>query len=182
MSGLSTQTLADCLAHNVLFNGLSSSRVARVARVAHWREYEPMQPLVELGESAFAAFAIDRGEVALTVPLALGDRARTITAELKGPHSIVAWSALVAPHRCTTGAHARTRTRVAVLQRDLLAPIFADDPEFEARVMMNLARVIASRLARWQAIALRSLSDSATEHAAATALDRKPFLRARPAE
>ena len=161
------ESLFLCLAKNELFVGVESELVRRVADRSRWRHLEPGEVLLALGEEATAAFAIQAGEVALTVPLQFGDEVRTITAEVKGAGAMVAWSALVPPYLSTLGVHSKTAADVVAVERSALAQLFEEHPALRAGVMANLARVIASRLGQWQAIALRSLSEEAQARAGA---------------
>ncbi len=84
--------------------------------------------LFRLGDPADHLFVIDRGRVALTLPMQIRDRDEAILIEERGPGQTVGWSALIPPHRFTLTASALIETHVLALPRAALLDYFSAPP------------------------------------------------------
>ena len=139
-----------------LFAGIEEEALEAVAGLARREELPAGERVFRLGGEARAVYVIESGTVALTLPITVGSAERDITIDEKGAGALIGWSALVAPHRFTLGAHAVSDVVISSLDVEGLSGLFRGRPQIQATVMTNLAGVVAGRLTRWQAIAVRS--------------------------
>ncbi len=113
--------------------------------------------LFRLGDPADHLFVIDRGRVALTLPMQIRDRDEAILIEERGPGQTVGWSALIPPHRFTLTASALIETHVLALPRAALLDYFSARPDVGYAVTRNVASVVGQRLQVFQAMWLREM-------------------------
>jgi len=115
------------------------------------------ETLFRLGDAADSLFVIDRGRVALTLPMQIRERDEDILIEERGPGQTVGWSALIAPHRFTLTASALIDTDVLALPRAALLDYFFTHPDVGYTVTRNIASVVGQRLQVFQAMWLREM-------------------------
>jgi CRP-like cAMP-binding protein len=113
--------------------------------------------LFRLGTDADRLFIIERGRVALTLPMRVLDREETVLVEERGTAQALGWSALTPPHRFTLTATALVETEVLALPRIALFAYFDRHPEVGYVVARNVAAIIGQRLEIFQAMWLREM-------------------------
>lgn len=113
--------------------------------------------LFPLGAEATSLFIIQRGRIALTLPLQVQGHDEDIMVEERLPGQTVGWSALIPPHRFTLKATAPLETDVLAISRGALTAHFAANPRVGHIVTHNLASVVGSRLQVFQAMWLREM-------------------------
>jgi CRP-like cAMP-binding protein len=113
--------------------------------------------LFRLGTDADRLFIIERGRVALTLPMRVLDREENVLVEERGTAQALGWSALTPPHRFTLTATALVQTEVLALPRTALFAYFDRRPEVGYVVARNVAAIIGQRLEIFQAMWLREM-------------------------
>lgn len=115
------------------------------------------QTLFRLGDAADRLYLIDRGRIALTLPMHVLDGEEDVLIEERRTGQTVGWSAMIPPHRFTLQAKAVVETDVLGLPREALSAQFAIRPHVGYMVMRNLAAVIGQRLHVIEAMWLREM-------------------------
>lgn len=115
------------------------------------------ETLFHLGDTADRLFLIDRGRIALTLPMHVIDRDEDILVEERRTGQTLGWSALIPPHRFTLEAKAVVESDVLALPREALTAQFAIKPHVGCMVVRNLAAVIGQRLHVIEAMWLREM-------------------------
>lgn len=113
--------------------------------------------LFRLGTDADRLFIIERGRVALTLPMRVLDREESVLVEERGTAQALGWSALTPPHRFTLTATALVETEVLALPRAALFEYFDRRPDVGYVVARNVAAIIGQRLEIFQAMWLREM-------------------------
>lgn len=147
------RTLYTC----ALFSGLENAHRELVGKVAKPRTVVAGAPIFLLGEEATEVLIIAEGRVALQLPVAIRGKGADITIEEKGQGDVIAWSALVAPHKLTLSARALEPTKLVALRRDDLRAVFREHAEIHQRTIDNLCHVIGSRVSLLEALLMRDL-------------------------
>lgn len=140
-----------------LFAGLSAPQRATLAAHAHERRARAGDVLFRVGDGAEHFYVVVEGRVELTFPLLVLGEPKEARFQTLERGRLVAWSALVPPHRLTTSARAGTDTTLLAFHRgEVLAELEAD-PQAGRIVMANLARVVAGRLQEMLALYAREV-------------------------
>jgi CRP-like cAMP-binding protein len=155
-----------------LLQGLSPDETARVSSLGTVRVLAPGEVLFGLGASAEHLFVVQRGRLALSLPMRIGDRDEDVFMEERVPGQALGWSALVPPHRFTLTATAAVETEVLCLARTALDAYFTDHGDVGYVVTRNLAAVIGHRLQVLQAMWLREMQRLVSQRAATAAPGR----------
>jgi CRP/FNR family transcriptional regulator, cyclic AMP receptor protein len=113
--------------------------------------------LFRLGTDADRLFIIERGRVALSLPMRVLDREESVLIEERGTGQALGWSALTPPHRFTLTATALVETEVLALPRVALFKLFDARPDIGYIVARNVASIIGQRLEIFQAMWLREM-------------------------
>jgi CRP/FNR family transcriptional regulator, cyclic AMP receptor protein len=140
-----------------LLAGLSDDHTAAVIALARRRMLASGETLFRLGMDAEALYVIDRGRIALTLPMQFGQAHQDILIEERAPGQMLGWSALIPPHRFTLNASAPLPTEVLAFRRAALLEYFAAHPEVGYTVAMNVAAIVGQRLQVFQAMWLREM-------------------------
>lgn len=140
-----------------LLIGVEPAHLRAIAALGHASVLRTGDTLFRLGDTADSLFVIDRGRVALTLPMQIRDRDEDILIEERGPGQTVGWSALIPPHRFTLTASALIETEVLTLPRTALLDYFSAHPEVGYLVTRNVASVVGQRLQVFQAMWLREM-------------------------
>ena len=140
-----------------LFSGLDNAHRDLVCKVAEARTLLAGAPIFLLGQEASEVLVIADGGVALQLPVAIRGKGADITIEEKGPGDVIAWSALVAPHKLTLSARTLARSTLVALRRDDLHALFHEHPVIHQKTIENLCHVIGSRVALLEALLMRDL-------------------------
>ncbi len=115
------------------------------------------QSLFRMGDEATTLYVVERGLIALTLPMQVLGREEDVLVEERSPGQTVGWSALIPPYRFTLNATAPLETEVLALTRSALLEHFAAWPIVGYIVTRNVASVIGQRLQVFQAMWLRQM-------------------------
>jgi len=140
-----------------LLKGLTEAQSAELLALGVTRQYPPGAELFPLGGEARSVFLIERGRVALTLPMQVRGREEDVMVEERDGGQVVGWSGLIPPHRFTLKATAQLLTDVIVLEREALLAHFARNPEVGYLITRNVASVTGQRLQIFQAMWLREM-------------------------
>lgn len=140
-----------------LLAGLDAPEAAHVLARATRARFPAGAVLFRLGDPADTLYVIERGRVALTLPMQVQGGEEDMLVEERLGGQTVGWSALIPPHRFTLKGTAQIETEVLALSRPALLDCFAEHPQTAFVVTLNLASVIGQRLQVFQAMWLREL-------------------------
>jgi SulP family sulfate permease len=143
-----------------LLKGLAQTDADAVLALGTPHDLAPGATLFRLGEAADAVYLIERGRIALSLPMRLGGRAQDVVIEEHDAGHTIGWSALIPPHRFTLTATARLATRVLALRRASLMDFCAVSPRAGYLLALNIAAVVGRRLQVVQAMWLREMQRS----------------------
>jgi CRP-like cAMP-binding protein len=113
--------------------------------------------LFRLGDPATSVFVIERGRIALAMPMQVFGRAEDVLIEERTAGEALGWSALIPPHRFTLKAGAVLDSEVIGIPRDALLEFFKAHPAIGYVVTRNVAEIIGQRLQVFQAMWLREM-------------------------
>jgi CRP-like cAMP-binding protein len=113
--------------------------------------------LFRLGDEAASLYIVQRGCIALRLPMDVAGRASDVVVEERGVGQTVGWSGLIPPHRFTLEAIALVDAVVLGLPRATLMEHFSRHPDVGWEVTQNLASIIGQRLQVIQAMWLREM-------------------------
>ena len=137
--------------------GLQADESARVAAIGTRAQFAGGITLFGLGADAETMYVLERGRIALTLPVQIGGRQEDVLVEERQAGQTVGWSALIPPHRFTLKATALVDTEAIAFTRTALLDFFAANPVVGYAVTRNLAAVIGQRLQVFQAMWLREM-------------------------
>jgi CRP/FNR family transcriptional regulator, cyclic AMP receptor protein len=137
--------------------GLPADESARLAAIGTRAHFASGATLFGLGADAETMYVLERGRIALTLPVQIGGRQEDVLVEERQAGQTVGWSALIPPHRFTLKATALVDTEAMAFTRTDLFAFFAASPLVGYAVTRNLAAVIGQRLQVFQAMWLREM-------------------------
>jgi CRP-like cAMP-binding protein len=140
-----------------LLQGLSDAESSALVALGGHLELRNGTELFALGAPAEALYLVESGRIALTLPMRIRDNEEEVLVEERLAGQTVGWSALVAPHRFTLRACARSATTVVAFPRVALLEHLAAHPAVGYLVTRNLAAVIGQRLQLFQTMWLREV-------------------------
>jgi toluene monooxygenase system ferredoxin subunit len=140
-----------------LLSGLCADDVAAVTALGSRITLATGDALFRLGDEADPLYVIERGRIALTLPMRVRDRDEDILIEERTSGQTLGWSALIPPNRFTLTATALVQTAVIALPRTALLEHFARTPDVGYTVTRNVAAVVGQRLQVFQAMWLREM-------------------------
>ena len=140
-----------------LLDGLAGHDAERVLALGSPVSLASGQELFGIGAGADSLFVIDRGRIALTLPMQVHGQEQDVLVEERLAGQTVGWSALIPPHRFTLKATATMDTEVIAFPRIALLDHFGAHPAVGCVVMQNIASVIGQRLQVFQAMWLREV-------------------------
>jgi CRP-like cAMP-binding protein len=140
-----------------LLDGLGPGEAAGVRALGTTLRLAAGETLFRLGDEADRVFLVERGRVALSLPMRVGGREEEVLIEERLPGQALGWSALVPPHRFTLTATAQLDTEVLALPRAALTAHFSAHPDVGYQVTRNVAAVTGQRLQVFQAMWLREM-------------------------
>lgn len=144
-------------AHPELVQGLAPDVAEQILSLGARLSLTHGEALFGLGDAADRLYVVQRGRIALRLPMQLAGRAQDVVVEERGAGQTVGWSALIPPHRFTLEARALVDTDVLALSRDRLEAYFKEHPAVAWAVTQNLAAVVGQRLQVIQAMWLREM-------------------------
>jgi CRP-like cAMP-binding protein len=140
-----------------MLHGVGADAAARLTALGSRVHVPTGAQLFELGSEARDVFLIERGRIALTLPMRIGDRREDVLVEERIAGQMVGWSGLIPPHRFTLKASAQIDTDLIVLPRAPLLEFFDANPAIGYAVMQNVASIVGQRLQVFQAMWLREM-------------------------
>jgi SulP family sulfate permease len=140
-----------------LLDGLTADESAEIKALGARLSLAAGDTLFRLGSEADRLFVVERGRVALSLPMHVGRNEEEVLVEERLPGQAVGWSALVPPHRFTLTAIAQLETEVLALPREPLLAHFAAHPRVGYVVTRNVAAVTGQRLQLFQTMWLREM-------------------------
>ncbi len=140
-----------------LLAGLSQDESAALMALASRVSLSSGQELFRMGDEASTLYVVERGRVALTLPMQVCGREEDVLVEERSPGQTVGWSALIPPYRFTLKATAPLETEVLAFTRSSLLDYFGKWPVVGYIVTRNVASVIGQRLHVTQAMWLREM-------------------------
>jgi CRP-like cAMP-binding protein len=140
-----------------LLSGLDERDAEAVRALASTIHLYTRETLFRLGDAADQVFVIERGRIALTLPMRVHEREEEVLIEERLPGQAVGWSALVPPHRFTLTARAELESDVLALPRARLLELFAQRPDVGYVISRNVAVVTSQRLELFRAMWLREM-------------------------
>jgi CRP-like cAMP-binding protein len=144
-------------AKSELFDGLPRQEADLVMALGVASVVPSGSVLFNLGDRADRIFIIERGRVALTLPIQVLDHSEDVLLEERVPGQAVGWSALIPPHHFTLKGVAVFETELLAFSRQALSDHFAAHPATGHAVMCNVAATIGQRLQVVQAMWLREM-------------------------
>ena len=113
--------------------------------------------LFNLGDAADSLFLLERGRIALTLPMQVRGKEQDVLIEERGAGQALGWSALVPPHRFTLKAKALVDSVVIALPRIALSEHLSANPAVGYIVARNVSAVVGQRLQVFQTMWLREM-------------------------
>src|SRR5512142_2100563 len=143
--------------HSELLHDVNDAAAAQVRSLGASVHVAPGDLLFRLGDEANDVFLIERGRVALTLPMRVPNIEEEILIEERQTGQTLGWSALIPPHRFTLTAKALVDTEVLKLPRAKLLAYFDAHPQVGYAVTRNVAAVTGQRLQVFQAMWMREM-------------------------
>ena len=140
-----------------LFDGVSPEATADILALGTPRAVAPGEVIFDLGADAANLFIVQRGRIALTLPMNIRGQDQDVLLEERGAGQTVGWSALIPPHKFTLKATAPLPTEVLAVPRDGLTSYLAAHPSIGYRVACNVAAIVGERFQVFQAMWLREM-------------------------
>ncbi len=140
-----------------LFDGLTPQDAELVTALGTPLTVPSGTVLFNLGNRADRIFVIQRGRIALSLPIQALDHSEDILIEERVPGQAVGWSALIPPHHFTLKAVAVFETELLAFPRTALLDHFASHPAVGLTVMRNVAATTGQRLQVVQTMWLREV-------------------------
>ena len=140
-----------------LLAGVAEEAAAQVLALGSRSRLSAGQVLFDLGDPAESLFVVERGRIALTLPMTVQGREQDVLIEERSGGQTLGWSALVPPHRFTLKAVAPVETEVLSLPRVALFAHFDAHPDVGYAVTRNVAAVVGHRLQVLQTMWLREM-------------------------
>jgi CRP-like cAMP-binding protein len=140
-----------------LVAGLTEAEATTVLALGRPMTLAPGSTLFRLGDPANCAYLIERGCIALSLPMQLGGRPQDVIVQEHHAGDTLGWSALIPPHRFTMSATAPLATALLAFDRAALMAFCAANPNVGYRLTLNIAAVVGRRLQVLQAMWLREM-------------------------
>jgi CRP-like cAMP-binding protein len=122
--------------------------------------------LFRLGGAADSLYVVERGHLALTLPMQVLGRDENVLIEERHPGQTLGWSALIPPHKFTLTATAPFDAEVLAFDRHALLDYFEAEPAVGYVVTRNVAEIIGQRLQVFQGMWLREMQRVVEMHTA----------------
>lgn len=143
--------------HTDLLAGLDDGDAAEVMAIGAPVSLDAGAVLFQLGTDATSLYLVERGLVALTMPLQVGGREEDVLVDERTPGQTLGWSTLIPPYRFTLNASVPVATDLIELGREQLIAHFQKRPAVGYRVSQNVAALVGHRLQVCQAMWLRQM-------------------------
>ena len=140
-----------------LFAGLEAADADAIRALGHTIRLAPGQALFGLGDDATHLYLVERGRIALTLPLRVGDREQQVPVEERSAGQALGWSALIPPHHFTLSAKALAETALLAVPRTELLAYLESHPAAGYRFTLNVASMVGHRLNVTQTMWMREV-------------------------
>jgi len=140
-----------------LLAGLAEEDAERVLALGSRAPLSAGAVLFNLGDAADSLFVVERGRLALTLPMEVRGKEQDVLIEERGAAQTLGWSALVPPHRFTLKATALVDSEVVALPRIALSEHLSAHPAVGYLVARNVSAVVGQRLSVFQTMWLREM-------------------------
>jgi CRP-like cAMP-binding protein len=140
-----------------LLAGLDEQARSDVLALAAPMKLEAGAVLFRLGDEAATLYLIERGLIALTMPMQVGGHDNDVLIEERGPGETLGWSTLIPPHRFTLKAVARVPTDLLAFPRAMLLEYSERRPDVGYLISRNVAALVGQRLQVFQDMWLRQM-------------------------
>jgi CRP/FNR family transcriptional regulator, cyclic AMP receptor protein len=137
--------------------GLNEPQCARLFSLASPVTLQPGATLFRLGADAANLYVIERGQIALTMPMQIAGHEEEVTVGERVAGQTVGWSTLIPPHRFTLTATASVETQLLAFPRETLLEFCAATPDLGYVISQNVAAIVGQRLQVFQAMWLRQM-------------------------
>ena len=145
----------EALKKSLIFNKFTKKELKKVIPHLYRRTYAKGETIVKYGEPGFALYIISSGKVSVEVPSNEG----TLVVDELTVGEFFGEMALVSDNFRSATVIAKTETCVYVMPRSALEEVVKLHPEVGAKLLLNIAKVIAERLNKVNE-KLASLNDS----------------------
>ncbi len=105
------------LSQSAIFEDISPEAIEELCACGRTRSLEEGHRLFDLGQDVNELMILQEGTVELFFPVSIIGVTRELTVERKQVGDVVAWSALVSPHRSTLGARCVSKCVLTCLSR-----------------------------------------------------------------
>jgi len=136
----------ELLKNNLIFKGLSQKELNKAVEFLHKRSYRKGEEIVSFGEPGFALYIIVEGSVEVLVPATSSESSKFIKIDTLKKGEFFGEMALVTESFRTATIKCVEDTEVYVLTRSALENLIECQPEIAAKILYNIAGVIAERL------------------------------------
>ena len=140
-----------------LLAGLDAVERTEVMALASPLTLSPGEVLFRLGAEATSLYLIERGLIALTMPMQIGGHEEDVLIDERVAGQTVGWSTVIPPHRFTLKATAPVATELLAFPREKLLSHFATRPHVGYVLSQNVAVIVGQRLQVFQAMWLRQM-------------------------
>ena len=137
--------------------GLDERQCAALFALASPVTLQPGATLFRLGADATHLYVIERGQIALTMPMQIGGHEEEVTIGERVAGQTVGWSTVIPPHRFTLTAIAAVETQLLGFPRERLLAYCTANPHVGLVVSQNVAAIVGQRLQVFQAMWLRQM-------------------------
>jgi CRP-like cAMP-binding protein len=138
------------LIESEIFQGIGPGSRTRLADLASSRTVEAGELVFGHGDEADELGIVDHGQIELFLEVKILGVSRPIALERCGRGALVAWSALVPPHRLTLGGRALGPVGIWMFSKVELTSFFEGEPAVGYKVMCNVAAVVGRRFQAMQ--------------------------------
>lgn len=140
-----------------LLVGLDDHELADLMALASPVSLSPGAVLFRLGADASNLYLIERGLIALTMPMQISGHEEDVLIDERVAGQTVGWSTVIPPHRFTLKAAAPVASELLAFPREKLLTHFASRPHVGYVLSQNVAAVVGQRLQVFQAMWLRQM-------------------------
>jgi CRP-like cAMP-binding protein len=123
--------------------GASDELLKQVAMMASERPFDAGEHLFEEGTSARKLLMLESGSVDIVHTLGSG---RAVVVDTLVGGDLMAWSALLEPHRLTATGVVRTAGRLVEINGQALLGLCKENPEYGLTMMTEVAKTLRARL------------------------------------
>jgi CRP/FNR family transcriptional regulator, cyclic AMP receptor protein len=140
-----------------LLAGLDAAERTEVLALASPLTLSPGEVLFRLGADAANLYLIERGLIALTMPMQISGHEEDVLIDERVAGQTVGWSTVIPPHRFTLKATAPVGTELLAFPREKLLSYFATHARVGYVLSQNVAVIVGQRLQVFQAMWLRQM-------------------------